>query len=234
MPALVAGIHVLKQKQKDVDGRNKSGQDDKWRETGSLQRLTGQILGALDRDENRIAFLVRVALLLRLDETAPDLVIDRSGFVDLGPAVEPQDDAARQDARLAQRRIAHEDGDRRAVLEILGRASPPALPQRDVLVVEHHGAAARRDLGKAVRQHRSDETDVRRVGGIDGLVQSLRNLGQIALLGKRAPTLPHRLAGRKRHRWRRSMSPPESVRAALVAAPWVVEGAHEGRPYDGG
>jgi hypothetical protein len=63
-------------------------------------------------------------------------------------------------------------------LKILRRRSLPALPQRDVLVVEDHRAAARRDLGKSIRQHRSNETDVRWVGGIDVLVQNLRNLGQ--------------------------------------------------------
>jgi len=44
----------------------------------------------------------------------------------------------------------------RPVREILRRRSLAALPQRDVLVVEDHRAAARRDLSKSIRQHGSD------------------------------------------------------------------------------
>jgi hypothetical protein len=44
----------------------------------------------------------------------------------------------------------------RPVREILRRRSLAALPQRDVFVVEDHRAAARRDLGKSIRQHGSD------------------------------------------------------------------------------
>src|SRR5271169_5721940 len=90
---------------------------------GSGQRLTRQILGSLDRNEDGIAPLFRVALLLRLDQTVPDLLINRSRFVDLRPSVEPQDAAFRQNAGLAQRRLAHEDRDRRPVGEILRRGS---------------------------------------------------------------------------------------------------------------
>jgi hypothetical protein len=40
MPALVAGIHVLKLRQsKDVDGRNKSGHDDDIRAISTYQTL---------------------------------------------------------------------------------------------------------------------------------------------------------------------------------------------------
>jgi hypothetical protein len=105
--------------------------------------------------------------------------------VDLCPSVEPQDAAFRQNSGLAQRRLAHEDRDRRPVREIPRRRSLAALPQRDVLVVEDHRAAARRDLGKSIWQHGSDQTDVRRVRGIDVLVQNLRNLSQTILLEKR-------------------------------------------------
>ena len=84
--------------------------------------------------------------------------------------------AFRQNAGFAQRRLAHEDRDRRPVREILRRRSLAALPQCDVLVVEDHRAAARRDLGKSIRQ--SNLTDVHWVGGIDVLVQYPRNLGQ--------------------------------------------------------
>src|SRR5437899_3317968 len=107
---------------------------------GSGQRLTRQILGSLDRNEDGIALLFRVALLLRLDETVPDLFINCSGFVDLRPSVEPQNAAFRQNADLAQRRLAHEDRDRRPVCKILRRRSLAALPQCDVLVVEDHRA----------------------------------------------------------------------------------------------
>ena len=80
--------------------------------------------------------LFRIALLFRLDQTLPDLLINRPRFVDLRPSVEPQDAAFRQNAGLAQRRFAHEDRDWRPVREILRRRSPAALPQRDVLVIK--------------------------------------------------------------------------------------------------
>src|SRR5712691_564190 len=35
--------------------------------------LAGQILGAFDRDQDRVALLVRVALFFRLDQPLPDL-----------------------------------------------------------------------------------------------------------------------------------------------------------------
>src|ERR1700687_816413 len=59
----------------------------------SGQRLTPQVLGSPDPDEDGIALLFRVALLLRLDQPVPGLFIDRSEFVDLRPSVEPQDAA---------------------------------------------------------------------------------------------------------------------------------------------
>src|SRR6476619_4958445 len=86
--------------------------------------------------EKHLTPLFRVALLLRLDQTVPDLLINRSGFVDLRPSVEPQDAAFRQNAGLAQRRLAHEDRDRRPVRQILRCRSLATLPQCDVLVVE--------------------------------------------------------------------------------------------------
>src|SRR5919201_1494496 len=44
-----------------------------------------------------------------------------------------------------------------------------------MLVVVHNGAAPRADLGIAVGQRDADQADVRRKGGVDVLVQRLRD-----------------------------------------------------------
>src|SRR4030095_8685929 len=54
----------------------------------------------------------------------------------------------------------------------------PALPEGQVLLVVDHRAAPRRDLGKPVRQHCSDQAHVGRKGGVDVLVENLGDGGQ--------------------------------------------------------
>src|SRR5262245_59889689 len=140
-----------------------------------VERISAEVLGAFDHDQDAIAFLLGVGFLLGLDQALPHRVIDGTGLVDLGGAVKPGNAAARQKAAFAQRRLAEEDRDLGAVLDgCVGRA-PTALPQRNVLVVEDHGAAAWGDLRVTVWQNRSDQADELRVCGVDVLVKGLRN-----------------------------------------------------------
>src|SRR5439155_3002658 len=71
-----------------------------------IEGLPSQIFGAFDRNQHCIALFVRVAVLLGLDQPLPDLVINRSRFVDFRRAIEAGDAAARQYPILDQRRLA--------------------------------------------------------------------------------------------------------------------------------
>src|SRR5262249_42596868 len=134
-----------------------------------------QILGPLNLDQNPETLLLRIALLLRLDQPLPDLLVDRPRLVELRGPVEARDAAAGQQARLAQRRLAEIDRDLAAVREIAGGRALAALPEREMLVVIDQSTAAWRDLRITVRQRRPDQADMRRIGRIDVLVQSFRN-----------------------------------------------------------
>ena len=116
-----------------------------------------QILGALHLDQHGEALLVGVAVLLGLHQPAPDLLVLRAGFHHLRRAIEPGDAALRQHAVGAQLRLAEIHRDLCAVVQRCGGRALAALPQRDVVVVKHHRAAARRDLRVAVRQHGADQ-----------------------------------------------------------------------------
>src|SRR5215471_7223318 len=83
------------------------------------QRLSVEIFGALDFDQDRKSFLVRIAVFFRLHQTPPDLFVNRAGFVNPGAAVEPGDASLWQDAFLAELRVAEEDGQWRAVRQVL-------------------------------------------------------------------------------------------------------------------
>src|SRR5437016_8717324 len=50
-----------------------------------------------------------------------------------------------------------------------------------MLVIENHRAAARRNLGKPIGQHRRDQAYVNRKGGIYMFVQDFSYFGQFAL-----------------------------------------------------
>src|SRR5438874_4467525 len=156
-------------------GRGRRGRRRRSEHASKLERLAVQVFGALDADQHRVAFLLRIALLLGRDQALPDLVVDRPGLVHFRRAVEARDAALGQQARFAQRGLAHEDGDLGAVVELrVGRAFA-ALPECEMLVVVHHGAAARADLRIAVGERHADEADIGRKGGIDVLVQRFRN-----------------------------------------------------------
>src|SRR5688572_29522511 len=143
--------------------------------TSERERLAVQVLGALDPDEHRVALLLRIPVLLGLDQALRHSLVHLARLVDLGRAVEARHAPFRQDARLAQLRLAQEHRDLGAVLEQLVGRALAAFPEREVLLVVHHGAAARADLGVAVRLNHADERDVGRKGSIDVLVQDLRN-----------------------------------------------------------
>src|SRR5215475_720951 len=115
------------------------------------ERRAAQVFGPLHPDEHTKALLFRIALFLWLDEPLPNLLIYRAGLVDFRDAIEARNAAPRQQAGFAQRRLAEEDGDLGAIRQVgIGRPSA-ALPQRKVLVVKHHCAAARGDLSIAIR-----------------------------------------------------------------------------------
>jgi hypothetical protein len=67
-----------------------------------LERFAVQPFRPFDRDENGEALLLGVAVLLRLDEALPHLLVDRSRLMDRRRAVEPGDAAFRQDVVRAQ------------------------------------------------------------------------------------------------------------------------------------
>jgi hypothetical protein len=71
-----------------------------------------KVFGSLHLDEHAEALLLRIALLLRLDEPLPDFLIDRAGLLDFRRAVEARSVVPRRQASFAQRRPAEEDGDR--------------------------------------------------------------------------------------------------------------------------
>src|SRR5437867_7363683 len=121
------------------------------RSSGERQRLTVQVFGALHLDEDREAFLVRVAILLGLHEAPPDLFVRRARPVDLRCPVEPRDTALGQHAGLAQLGLAKEHGHLAVLHEVGVRRALASLPQRQVVVVVDHRAAARRHLGEPVR-----------------------------------------------------------------------------------
>src|SRR4051794_20672481 len=83
-----------------------------------LQRFAVEILGSLDLNQHGEPGLVGIAVLLRLDQTLPYLLVDRSGSVDLGTPVEAGDPALRQNPLLPQLRLAEEHGEPRAVGQI--------------------------------------------------------------------------------------------------------------------
>src|SRR5580700_3502068 len=140
-----------------------------------LERLARQILGAVDRDQHRVALLVRIAVLLGLHQAAPYLVIDWARFVDFRGAVKAGDAAERKDAFLTQRRLPEIDRQLAAVRHCSRRAAPAAFPQADMLVVIDHRAAARGDLREPVGQHRAEQADIRRKRGVDVVVQDFRD-----------------------------------------------------------
>src|SRR5262249_3068371 len=89
------------------------------------------------------------------------------GAVDPGAAIKPRDAAFRQHTLFAKLRLAEEHRQWRAVREVLVGRALPALPQRDMGIIEHHGAAARADLRIAVRQHASDKAHIGGKNGVD-------------------------------------------------------------------
>src|SRR5262249_8068668 len=91
--------------------------------SGERQRRAGQILGAIDLDQDAVSFLVRIAVLLGLDQATPYFLVHRARLVDLRGAVEARDPALRQHAGLAQLGLAQEHGDLGAVTQVgVGRA----------------------------------------------------------------------------------------------------------------
>src|SRR5579862_1083195 len=158
---------------------------------------TTQVFGPLHLDEHTKALLVRIALLLRLDESLPNFVIDRAGFVGFRGAVEARNATPRQQTGFAQRRLTEEHSDLGAVREVgIGRPSA-ALPQRKVLVVEHHRAATRGNLSISTRQRRADQADMRWIGRIDVFLQRFWNCRQRSLherLAYQLSTIKHAVA----------------------------------------
>src|SRR6476659_9449768 len=142
--------------------------------SSNRQRRAAQILRPLHLDQHAEAFLVRIAFLLGLDETLPDLLLDRTRLVNLGGPVEARDAAPRQKPLLAQRRLAKIDRDLGAVREIARGRSFATLPQREMLVVVDHRAAARGDLRITVGQRRADQADMSGIRRIDVLLQNFR------------------------------------------------------------
>src|SRR5262249_44559989 len=51
--------------------------------SGEMQRRAVQILGALDLDQDAVSFLIRIAVLLGLDQATPYFLVHRARFVDL-------------------------------------------------------------------------------------------------------------------------------------------------------
>jgi hypothetical protein len=155
-------------------------------EVSNREWSAAQIFRPLHTYEYAEALLLRIALLFRLDEPIPDFLIDRTGLVDFRGAIEARDAAPRQQAGFAQRRLAEEDGDLTTVHQIgVGRSSA-ALPQCEVLVVEHHRAAARGNLSISIRQHCADQAHMRRIGIVKVLMQNFRNDRQCILPVKMA------------------------------------------------
>ena len=104
-------------------GRPPSG--DPARRYSSVSGFPPEILGALHLDQHAKALLVRIAVLLGLDQALPDLVVDRPGLVDARRAVEARDAAGRQQSELAQLDLAQEHRDLGAVGQVrVGRAVP--------------------------------------------------------------------------------------------------------------
>src|SRR6266568_1446791 len=147
-----------------------------------IERNAVQVFSALNLDENAESFLFRIAVLFRLDESFPDLLVLRSGLANRRSAVEAPHATLGQHAGLSQLRFSKEDRDLGSVLQIGVRCALAALPQRKMFVVEHHGAASRRHLRKPIRQHGGDEAYVHRKRRIDVLVQNLRDRGQTRIL----------------------------------------------------
>src|SRR6516162_6217038 len=140
-----------------------------------IERGSVEFLGALDLDQHRVPLLVRVAVLFRLDEAAPDLFIDRTGPVDLRPPVKPGNAALWQHPFLAQLRLAEIHGELGSVAEVLVGRALAARPQPYMRVVVDHRAAARGDLGEPVGQHASDQAHICREGGVNVRLQDLGN-----------------------------------------------------------
>src|SRR4029077_14739390 len=161
-----------------------------------IERLALEVLAALHRDQHREALLLRIAVLLRLHQPPPHLLVDRPGAVDLRGAVEARDAALGQEARLPELRLPEIDGDLGPVGEGGGGRAPAALPGREVLVVEHHRAATLSHLGEPVRSDDGDQADVGGEGGVDVLVERSRDLHAIlpepASGSPRYPTVPFR------------------------------------------
>src|SRR5713101_6180683 len=136
---------------------------------GSLegQWLPGQILGAINGNQHRVALFFRVAILFGLDQPPPDLLIDRPGFVYFRGAIEARYATPRQHPLFAQRRLAEVDRQLAAVLHGVGRTARPALPQPDMFVVVHHRAAARGHLREAVGQYRAQQAHIGGKRGVD-------------------------------------------------------------------
>jgi hypothetical protein len=83
-----------------------------------VERLAIRILGTFDLDEHPEPLLLRIAILLRLDEPLPDFLVDRSRTLDLGGPVETRDAPLWQRTGFAQRNFAQEDRDLSSVGQI--------------------------------------------------------------------------------------------------------------------
>src|SRR5260370_41731838 len=96
--------------------------------SGETQRLSVEILCLVDFDQDGIPALLRVAVLLRLDEAPPYLFADWARAVNPGMPVEPRNPAFRKHAFLAHLRLAAGHGQRPAVPQLFIAPTLAALP----------------------------------------------------------------------------------------------------------
>jgi hypothetical protein len=149
--------------------------------SGEIQRFAAEILRALNLDEHAVSFLFRIAIFLRLNHATPDLFVYGARLVDFRDAVKAGDAALRQDAGLPQFRLSKEDSDLGAVGQTLVGRSFAALPNCEVLIIEHHRAAAWSHLGKSIRQYGGEEADIYWKCSVDMFVEDFRYFGHARL-----------------------------------------------------
>ena len=82
-----------------------------------LERHPAKVFRSLNFDQHAKTFLVGIAILFRLNESIPDFLIDRSGFMNRGDSVKTGDAAFWQNAVFAQLRLPEENGNLCAILK---------------------------------------------------------------------------------------------------------------------
>src|SRR5439155_27259619 len=124
------------------------------------KRSAVQVFRPFNRDENPETLLFRIAILLRLDEAFPDLLVNGSGLVNRGGAIEARNAALRQHSGLPQLRFPEEHRDLRSILQVRVRRALAPFPQGEMPIVEHHGTTPRGHLCKPIRQHRGNQANI--------------------------------------------------------------------------